>query len=61
MIVGVNVKADGGLSEIVHALALDRFGFRLCKGWQEHAGEDRDDCDDDEEFDQSECDEGSAV
>ena len=53
VILDIHPPAERKLTMIVHAGYALSFGFRFGKGWKEHAGEDRDDGDDDEEL--NEC------
>ena len=54
ILVGVELAGEADLLEVVDANDLAGFLLGGAQGGQEHAGENADDCDDDEEFDQRE-------
>lgn len=51
---GVELPAEGELFDVVAAGDCFSFFLRFAQGGKEHAGEDRNDGDDDEEFDEGE-------
>lgn len=52
----VGMRCDANLSEVVHALGGARRFAGVSKRGQQHRGEDREDCDDDQKLDEREGD-----
>ena len=52
IVIGVQAPSEHELLEVVHAQDAGGLGLGLGQSRQEHSGEDRDDCDDHQQFDQ---------